>query len=60
MICIFLPYHLSVVEVNFNEESYTVSESEGQVSLSLRVTGKFFFPVHAIIEVSSGTATGGT
>lgn len=48
------------MEVNFNEESYTVSESEGQVSLSLRVTGKFFFPVHAIIEVSSGTATGGT
>ena len=54
----FLPH--SVVEVHFNEDSYTVGESEGQVSLSLRITGQFFIPVYAIIEVTDGTATGGT
>ena len=49
----------SVVEVNFNEDSYTVAESVGQVSVSLRIDGKFFFPVWAIVEISDGTATGG-
>ena len=48
------------MEVHFNEDSYTVGESEGQVSLSLRVTGRFFIPVYAIIEVTDGTATGET
>ena len=47
------------VEVNFNEERYTVAESDGQVSLSLRIDGKFFVPVWAIVEISNGTATGG-
>lgn len=46
------------MEVHFNKESYTVGESEGQVSLSLRITGQFFIPVYAIIEVTDGTATG--
>ena len=50
----------SVVEVHFNEVNYTVGESEGQVSLSLRITGQFFIPVYAIIEVTDGTATGVT
>ena len=49
----------SVVEVNFNEDSYTVAESDGQVSVSLRIDGKFFIPVWAIVEISDGTATGG-
>ena len=49
----------SVVEVNFDQDSYTVAESNGHVSVSLRIDGKFFYPVWAIIEVSSGTATGG-
>ena len=49
----------SVVEVNFDQDSYTVAESNGQVSVSLRIDGKFFYPVWAIIEVSNGTATGG-
>ena len=49
----------SVVEVNFDQDSYTVAESDGQVSVSLRIDGRFFYPVWAIIEVSSGTATGG-
>ena len=49
----------SVVEVNFDQDSYTVAESNGQVSVSLRIDGKFFYPVWAIIEVSSGTAMGG-
>ena len=49
----------SVVEVNFDQDSYTVAESNGQVSVSLRIDGQFFYPVWAIIEVSSGTATGG-
>ena len=48
------------MEVHFNEDSYTVGESEGQVSLSLRITGQFFIPVYAIIEVTDGTATGET
>ena len=48
------------MEVHFNEDNYTVGESEGQVSLSLRITGQFFIPVYAIIEVTDGTATGVT
>ena len=48
------------MEVNFNKESYAVIENEGQVSISLRITGKFFIPVYAIVEVSDGTATGET
>ena len=48
------------MEVNFNKESYAVIENEGHVSISLRITGKFFIPVYAIIEVSDGTATGET
>ena len=47
------------MEVNFNEDSYTVAESDGQVSLSLRINGRFFMPVWAIVEISDGTATGG-
>ena len=47
------------VEVNFNEDSYTVAESDGQVSVSLRIDGKFFVPVWAVVEISDGTATGG-
>ncbi len=45
--------------VNFNEDSYTVAESAGQVSVSLRINGQFFVPVWAIVEISDGTATGG-
>ena len=45
--------------MNFNQGSYTVAESDGHVSVSLRIDGKFFNPVWAIIEVSNGTATGG-
>ena len=49
----------SAVVVNFNEGSYTVEENAGQVSVSLRIDRKFFYPVWAIIEISDGTATGG-
>ena len=49
----------SVVVVNFNEGSYTVAESDAQVSVSLRIDGKFFYPVWAIVEIRDGTATGG-
>ena len=55
-------YHFltsSAVEVNFNEDSYTVAESDGQVSVSLRIDGQFFVPVWAVVEISDGTATGG-
>ena len=55
-------YHLlitSAVEVNFNENSYTVAESDCQVSVSLRIDGQFFIPVWAVVEISDGTATGG-
>ena len=45
--------------MNFNQDNYTVDESDGQVSVSLCIDGKFFYPVWAIIEISSGTATGG-
>ena len=45
--------------MNFNENSYTVAESDGQVSVSLRIDGQFFVPVWAIVEISDGTATGG-
>ena len=48
----------SVVEVCFKESSYSVNESAGQVSVSLRITGQFFIPLHAVIEISDGTATG--
>ena len=49
----------SVAIVNFNQDRYTVAENDGQVSVSLRIDGKFFYPVWAIIEVSSRIATGG-
>ena len=45
--------------MNFNEDSYTVAESDGQVSVSLRIDGQFFVPVWAIVEIREGTATGG-
>ena len=45
--------------MNFNEDSYTVVESDGQISVSLRIDGKFFIPVWATVEISDGTATGG-
>ena len=44
------------VEVNFNDVSYTVLESEGQVNIYLRISGKYFVPLHAIIEIIDGTA----
>ena len=44
--------------MNFNEDSYTVAESEGEVSVSLRIDGQFFVPVWAVVEISDGTATG--
>ena len=44
--------------MNFNENSYTVAESVGQFSVSLRIDGQFFVPVWAIVNVSNGTATG--
>ena len=47
------------VEVNFNKDSYTVAESNGQVSVSLRINGQYFVPVWAIVKISDGTATGG-
>ena len=49
----------SAVEVNFNENNYTVAESDGQVSVSLCIEGQFFVPVWAIVEIIDGTATGG-
>ena len=49
----------SVAMVNFNQGSYTVAENDGQVSVSLRIDGRFFNPVWTIIEISNGTATGG-
>ena len=45
--------------MNFNEYSYTIAESEGQVNVSLRIDGKFFVPVWAVVEVRDGTATRG-
>ena len=47
----------SVVTVTFNEDSYTVAESDGQLSLSLRINGQFFIPVWAVVEIIDGTAT---
>ena len=44
--------------MSFNENSYTVAESDGQVSVSLRIDGRFFVPVWAIVEIREGTATG--
>ena len=55
----FLSHLSSVVVVNFNENNYTVAENVGQVSVSLRIDGKFFYPMWAIVEISDGTATGG-
>ena len=45
--------------MKFNQDRYTVAENDGQVSVSLRIDGKFFNLVWAIIEVSNVTATGG-
>ena len=45
--------------MNFNENSYTVAESAGQVSVSLRIDGQFFVPVWVVVEIMDGTATGG-
>ena len=47
------------VVVSFNEDSFTVAESDGQISMSLRIDGQFFVPVWAIVEIIDGTATGG-
>ena len=47
------------MEVNFNEDGFTVAESDDLVSLSLRINGRFFVPVWAIVDISDGTATGG-
>ena len=44
------------VEVNFNHISYTVLESDGEVNIYLRISGKYFVPLHAIIEITDGTA----
>ena len=44
--------------MNFNEDSYTVAESDGQVSVSLRIDRQFYVPVWAVVEISDGTATG--
>ena len=44
--------------VTFNEDKYTVEENAGQVSVSLRIDGKFFYPVWAVVEIRDGTATG--
>ena len=49
----------SAVVVNFNENNYTVAESEGQVNVSLCIEGQFFVPVWAVVEIIDGTATGG-
>ena len=49
----------SDVEVNFNEASYTVAESDDHVRISLRIDGQFYVSVWAIVEISDGTATGG-
>ena len=49
----------SAVSVSFNENRYTVADSDGQVSVSLRIDGRFFVPVWTIVEISEGTATGG-
>ena len=57
---LFLIYSIiSAVVVNFNEDSYAVNESDGQVSISLRIDGQFFYPVWAVVEIIDGTATGG-
>ena len=45
--------------MNFNENSYTVVESQGHVNVSLRIDGRFYVPVWAIVEIREGTATGG-
>ena len=45
--------------MNFNENCYTVAESDGQVSVPLHINGQFFVPVWAVVEISDGTATGG-
>ena len=50
---------ISAVVVSFNEDSYVVNESDGQVSISLRIDGQFFYPVWAVVEIIDGTATGG-
>lgn len=44
--------------VNFNEISYTVVESVGQVSVSLNIAGKFFIPMYVVVEVRDETAKG--
>ena len=46
------------VEVNFNEDSYTVAESDVQVSVSLHIDGQFYISVWAVVEINDGTATG--
>ena len=55
---IYTWYMCPAVEVNFNEDSYTVAESDGQVSVSLRINGQYFVPVWAVVEIIDGTATG--
>ena len=44
--------------MNFDADRIIVDENDGQINVSLRIDGKFFFPVWATVEVSNGTATG--
>ena len=45
------------MEVCFTEDNYTVTETEGNVVINLRVTGKYFVFMNATISCTEGTAT---
>ena len=45
------------MEFCFAEDNYTVNETEGNVVINLRVTGKYFVLMNATISCTEGTAT---
>ena len=50
-ICFF-----AAVKVNFTEENYTVNEAAGTVTITMRVTGKYFVLMNATVSCKEGSA----
>ena len=48
----------AAVKVNFTEENYTVNETAGTVTITMRVTGKYFVVMNGTVSCTEGSADG--
>lgn len=46
----------AAVKVHFTEENYTVYETVGTVTITMRVTGKYFVLMNATVSCKEGSA----